>query len=79
MPATAKIVTLSVHLVIAYIYMYMYSAYSILMVACPSPPVDLIPPGDTVVNFADVEDQLNDNELAVAHEHLCTCTCTFTM
>ena len=34
------------------------------MFVCPSPPVDLIPPGDTVVNFADAEDQLNDNELA---------------
>ena len=57
--------------------MYMYSAYSIQMVACPSTPVDLIPPGDTVVNFADAEDQLNDNELAVAHEHLCTCLCVY--
>jgi len=44
--------------------MYMYGAYSILIVVCPSSPVDLIPPGDTVVNFADAEDQLNDNELA---------------
>jgi microspherule protein 1 len=25
--------------------------------------IDLIPPGDTVVNFTDAEDQLNDNEL----------------
>ena len=25
--------------------------------------VDLIPPGDTVVNFTDAEDQLNDSEL----------------
>lgn len=26
--------------------------------------IDLIPPGDTVVNFTDAEDQMNDNELA---------------
>ena len=34
-------------------------------------PVDLIPPGDTVVNFTDAEDQLNDNELV--YVHVCTC------